>query len=269
MHFNYRMISLFLLFLAGAARSQSVTPLPNAHAHNDYKHKHPLHDALGQGFTSVEADVFLMGGDLIVAHHRPLFKRKSQSLETLYLKPLAERVKAGGGAVYPGFEGPFYLMIDFKTEGEATWAALDPLLAKYGDILSVEKEGVFKRGAVTVFLSGNRPFNSVAGASPRYAGIDGRPGNLGQGFAAGLMPVVSDNFHKVLSWTGNSEIPAEEWEKLTGLVNAAHAEGKKVRLWASPDTRLVWGTLLKAGVDLINADDLVGLRGFLVDHLGH
>ena len=51
-----------------AARPYHVTPLRQAHAHNDYEHVRPLHDALDHGFTSVEADIFLVDGDLLVAH---------------------------------------------------------------------------------------------------------------------------------------------------------------------------------------------------------
>jgi hypothetical protein len=42
-----------------------VTPLPNAHAHNDYHHPRPLLDALDAGFCSVEADVFVVGTRII------------------------------------------------------------------------------------------------------------------------------------------------------------------------------------------------------------
>src|SRR5688500_18169484 len=44
--------------------------LPNAHSHNDYEHKRPLLDALANGFTSVEADIYLVEGLLLVAHDR-------------------------------------------------------------------------------------------------------------------------------------------------------------------------------------------------------
>ena len=42
--------------------------LTNAHAHNDYEHTHPLADALEQGFCSIEADIHLVNGKLLVAH---------------------------------------------------------------------------------------------------------------------------------------------------------------------------------------------------------
>lgn len=91
-----------------------VVPLRRAHAHNDYEHKRPLLDALDRGFCSVEADVFLNNGKLLVAH-LPFFLRAERTLEALYLDPLRKRALANRGRVYPG--GPtVFLLIDVKTE---------------------------------------------------------------------------------------------------------------------------------------------------------
>src|ERR1043166_3466380 len=49
---------------------KSGPPLVRAHAHNDYEHGRPLLDALDQGFCSIEADVWLVDGKLLVAHDR-------------------------------------------------------------------------------------------------------------------------------------------------------------------------------------------------------
>lgn len=43
-------------------RGAEAEPLAQAHAHNDYEHTRPLHDALDHSFTSVEADVWLVDG---------------------------------------------------------------------------------------------------------------------------------------------------------------------------------------------------------------
>lgn len=50
-------ICLYLLFLGICNRGDSqISPLPLAHSHNDYERDNPLHDALANGFTSIEAD---------------------------------------------------------------------------------------------------------------------------------------------------------------------------------------------------------------------
>ncbi len=76
--FRMHLISLYCLTSACTSlalqNTQSVfqepTPLARAHAHNDYRHHRPLLDALAHGFTSVEADVFLVDDQLLVAHGR-------------------------------------------------------------------------------------------------------------------------------------------------------------------------------------------------------
>src|SRR5438132_815946 len=89
-----------------------VVPLRQAHAHNDYEHKRPLQDALDHGFCSVEADVFLVDGAMLVGHDQKDL-RPERTLEKLYLTPLRERVRANSGRVYRN--GPtVYLLIDVK-----------------------------------------------------------------------------------------------------------------------------------------------------------
>ena len=54
----------------------------------------------------------------------------------------------------------------------------------------------------------------------------------------------------------------EDASKLKSLVEKAHAQKRLIRFWAIPDDANGWKTLADAGIDLINTDDLAGLRGF-------
>ena len=229
-------------------------PLPNAHAHNDYEHKMPLYDALGQGFTSVEADVWLIDGELYVSHKRP-GSLTGISLRELYLMPLQQRLKANGSRVYPGYEGVFFLMIDIKAQGIETYKVLRKQLLQYSDF---QANPYFK-----VFLSGDRPFEDIRKDSAKVVALDGRPEDLGKGYSPALMPVVSDTYRKFCRWNGTGTMPEGEFEIVKKLADQAHAEGKKLRLWAIPDNENAWKTLLKAGVDLINTDKLAELSRVL------
>ena len=58
-----------------------------------------------------------------------------RTLEELYLAPLRKRVRREGGRVFRG--GPvFTLLVDIKTDGPATYAALNEVLRRYDDILT-------------------------------------------------------------------------------------------------------------------------------------
>jgi hypothetical protein len=238
-----------------------VMPLSMAHAHNDYLHDRPLLDALEHGFTSVEADIFLVDGKLLVGHTRKELK-PSRTLESLYLDPLRERMRAKGGRVHPG-NGVFHLLIDIKSDAEPTYKALAKVLASYPEMISVVEGGQQETKAVNVTISGNRPQELMAGESVRYAGIDGRLSDLGSKLPSHLMPLISDNWNLHFRWKGNGPISDEDRQKLAEVVKAAHARGRRVRFWATPDTVAMWRLLKESGVDMINTDDLQGLKEFL------
>jgi glycerophosphoryl diester phosphodiesterase len=245
-----------------AAAEPVISPLRQAHAHNDYLHPQPLFDALAQGFGSVEADIFLTPDGLLVAHEAKELK-PDRTLEELYLDPLRERIRSHDGWVYtPGFT--FWLLIDVKTEAEATYAALHSLLTKYADILSVTRDGKFEPKAVRIVLSGNRAQATIAKQGVRYVGIDGRPEDLGSKEPADLRPWISASWGSQFTWKGDGPFPDVERQKLAGFVEQAHAQGRLVRFWATPEKEAMWRELAAAKVDLINTDDLAGLRKFLL-----
>lgn len=239
-----------------------VTPLRRAHAHNDYEHARPLLDALDRGFCSVEADIHLIDGQLLVAHDRKDAK-PGRTLQALYLDPLRERVKANGGRVYR--DGPVvYLLIDVKTAAEETYAALDKVLTNYADILSATRDGKFEPKAVTAVLSGNRAKETVAKQAVRYVGIDGRPEDLDSDAPADLIPWISANWLLTFRWLGEGQMPDETRARLKEYVGKAHKKGRLVRFWATPEREAVWKELLAADVDLLNTDKLDDLRKFLL-----
>ncbi len=241
-------------------------PLPNAHAHNDYEHDRPLIEALENGFTSVEADVFLIDTTLYVYHNKPGRPSEARTLENLYLQPLEKWIAEHQGVVYSGYDGFFYLMIDFKTEPVSTYQQLKKVLWRYESILSIVREGVEEADKpVKVFISGNRPWEAVFQETEVIAALDGRPGELGQDIPPALMPVVSDHYKKFFRWKRKARVKAKYRKQLTEFVDKAHAEGKKVRLWAAPDHPDAWRFLQEMGVDLINTDHLEKLKNFLLE----
>ncbi|MDQ0857750.1 phosphatidylinositol-specific phospholipase C/glycerophosphodiester phosphodiesterase family protein [Bacillus sp. V2I10] len=245
----------------------TVVPLAKAHAHNDYEHERPLFDALDHGFTSVEADVWLEDGELLVAHDQIDIKPE-RTLESLYLKPLSERIKNNKGTIYKGYDQDFLLWIDIKSEDEATYVAIHEQLKKYNKMLTKFTDNGVKPNDVTVIISGNRPRELMENQRVRFASYDGRMSDLGSDVSNKFMPVISDNWTKHFTWQGYGEMPQHEREKLNHIVTAAHKNGQIVRFWATPDLPLpnrkaIWDELLKASVDLINTDDLPELQKYL------
>jgi glycerophosphoryl diester phosphodiesterase len=237
------------------------TPLPRAYSHNDYARPRPLLDALEQGFCSVEADVHLVDGELLIAHDRNRVKPEG-TLQALYLDPLRERVKANGGRVYR--DGPeFSLLIDFKSDAVASWAALRGLLNDYAPMLTRFRPDSTETNAVTIIISGNRPREALAAQPERFAALDGRLPDLEGAANRHLVPWISPAWYTLFGWRGNGPMPTEESAKLRQIVARAHQQGRKVRFWGGPDIPALWGEQLAAGVDLINTDKLAELRAYL------
>ncbi|MCC8409745.1 phosphatidylinositol-specific phospholipase C/glycerophosphodiester phosphodiesterase family protein [Mucilaginibacter sp. UR6-1] len=254
-----------LLFLIGnglPGQAQKI-PLQNGFAHNDYWHKRPLFDALDNGYTHIEADIFYINGEMVVAHFFPFFQG-NRTLEKLYLKPLADRIKKQGN-VFEGYDTPVTLMIDIKTGAEDTYRALKPLLQKYSSILSSYENGRLQKRQVTIVLSGNKPYRSIKNEKQRLAFIDEDLRDVGKDKCdANVYQMASCKYSSLLNWDGNGTMPDDERRLLCSYVTKAHSMGKKVRLWASPEKECVWKQLLSCGVDLINTDELAMLRKFLI-----
>jgi hypothetical protein len=253
--------------LAGETKPRT-RPLWRAHAHNDYDHPRPLFDALDHRFGSVEADIYLVGDQLLVAHD-PVDLDPARTLESLYLDPLAARVRAGHGSVYRGHHRPLQLLIDIKTEGSSTYLELDRRLRRYRHLFTTYAHGRVHPGPVTAVISGDRAARvPMEAQTVRRAFYDGRLADLGSAAPASFVPLISDNWTLNFSWLGEGPFPVAEREKLRGVMATAHARGQRVRFWATPDAagptrEALWRELLAADVDHLNTDDLGGLEEFL------
>lgn len=253
---------------AAVGRPPGPRPLRHAHAHNDYLHPHPLYDALAHGFTSVEADIFLVDGELLVAHDLA-GTDPSRTLAGLYLEPLRALVRAGHGSVHPHHRQPLQLLIDIKADGVAAYRELDRQLARYRTLFTRYHHGRVRPGAVTAVISGDRAARAPMEAQrTRLAFYDGRLDDLGTASPASFIPLVSANWTQSFGWLGAGSFPRAERDRLRTLVATAHREGRRIRFWATPDLpgperEAVWSELLAAGVDHLNTDDLAGLERFL------
>jgi hypothetical protein len=253
---------LGLLLASPVLLGAQPVPLIQAHAHNDYLHTRPLLDALDHGFCSVEADIHLVDGKLLVAHERQSVKPE-KTLQALYLEPLRQQVRRNGGRVYPHGPG-FTLLIDLKSDWQSIYPVLREALAGYADILNTfSSSGTGRTNAVTVVISGSRALKMFENETVRYAAYDGDLSNLDSTEPAALIPWISANWSATFKWRGVGEMPPEDKKRLKELVGKAHQSNRRVRFWGAPDQQPFWAEMVSNGVDLINSDDLEGLETFL------
>jgi hypothetical protein len=214
-----------------------ATVVVPGHSHNDYERSRPLLDALAAHMESIEADVFLVDGNLLVGHEREELV-PGRTLESLYLKPLKDRLRELS-AIYR--TTPLILLIDVKTDAKSTFAAIHQRLAD------------FKLPSwIKPIISGNRDRSAILGDRKPLAQYDGRLTDIQ--FAGQGIPLISDDWSATFSWDGKGLMPADQLERLRSLVKQVHERRRKLRFWAAPDTEESWKTQLEAGVDLINTD---------------
>ena len=264
--FRLSLFSLLMVLpaLAGADTA-AIIPLERAHSHNDYTRTRPLLDALDVGFCSIEADIYLVDGELLVAHDLKAV-RPERTLRAMYLDPLHERVKKNGGRVYPG--GPVVtLLIDIKDDGPTTYTRLREALKEYADMLTSFTPESTKPGAVTAIITGNCPRDVMASEATRLAAVDGRRADLESDVSPNLVPLVSMDWGTVFKWKAKEDMPADEAALLHDMVAKAHDKGRRIRFWGLPTPAVSWPLLYDAGVDLLNADNLPALQKLLLERM--
>lgn len=235
-------IALFCL-LSFALQAQS--PLSKAHAHNDYEHERPFFEAFQLGFGSIEADVYAVNGQLLVGHERNQLSL-NRNLKDLYIDPIIRVLKANK-------EGDFHqLLIDSKTSSDSTLPLIIAALKPHAEI--IQQKGF------RIVISGNRPKPSQYIESPAWITFDGRSNER---FPTSKVLLESESMLKFGFWAGQGPIPAALKEKLKNYVDQVHANGRKVRLWATPDSLLGYQALLDIGVDYIGTDKLSLLADYL------
>lgn len=247
----------------GKQTANTVVPLLHAHAHNDYHHQRPLHEALEAGFCSIEVDVYPQAGKLLVGHDTWELK-PDRTLESLYLDPLKKIVQENQGQVYP--KGPeVWLLVDIKNEGTQGYRLLTKTLQNYRSMISgIDQQGNYQSRAIRVVVSGDRDQQAILDSQGRWAGMDGRVTDLKSRAAtdANAIPLISDRWGSHFRWNGVGEMPAAELEKLQSIVQQTHQQGRRLRFWATPEKPALWNVLRANGVDLIGTDQLNELKNF-------
>ncbi len=222
------------------------------HAHNDYAKKNPLFDALQVNAYSIEVDIFLVRGELLVAHTMKETKKR-KTLSSLYINPIIQLFKKYNGAISPDSTYKTALLIDIKTNGKDVLQEL----VRFFEPLRRYFDRSVNPLAVQLIISGDRGPITEWKDYPSYIFFDARPFEEYDSEAMGKIAMVSDNYYKYLSRTNAGDVA-----KLTQVVKKAHEWNKPVRFWGSPDTEVAWKLLNACGADIINTDLPAACRAF-------
>ena len=245
------------MVLAGCASAPVVTRTPGSlpgYVHNDYRRGDPpLQEALALGYAGVEADVFLVAGELLLGHDRKEV-RPDRTLRGVYLEPL--RLAAAGRAAIRPDGQPFLLNVELKQDDPAAFAALHALLLEYRDVLVTVEDGRVRDGAVQVVLVGWQPPLAELAALPvRCCAVQRYWRDLPPDHAAlpaHLLKLVTVQYPQHFAWDGKGPVPPEFARRLAELRAARDAvPGRWLRVFKVPQRAAVYEALIAGGVDLI------------------
>lgn len=246
------------------APSTDVYPVP-VHSHNDYWRRVPLLDALAVGCQSVEADIWLKDGDLLVGHSEDSLNT-NRTLRSLYLDPLTRLLEHQNGTIYiTDPETPLVLLIDIKTDGAATWPPLMQQLEPLRDKgwLSNHNGTSPVTGPITVVGTGNTPFDMVLSNTARDVFFDAPLNHL----SSSIYNTTNSYYASIAlgaaigrTWLGR--LSAGQERTVDAQTQLAAQHGLKARYWDTPAWPIawrdrIWSDLLGHGAEVLNADDIL------------
>lgn len=245
---NLRHLLLALaLTCCGAAAAQ---PPVLIHSHNDYAQRVPFYQAYAQQVSSIEADVFLHDGQLLVGHDVEDL-RADMTFEALYVEPIVTLFARNGGRAFRDSDQTLQLMVELKSETDPTLRAVAALLGRWPEVFDPE----VNPAAVRVAVTGRVPAPEAFDRYPRFLGFDGAwdadytPEQLER------IALISTNFRDFSQWNGKGTIIPAEKEWLEQVIDRAHEQGKPVRFWNAPEGTTVYYTFYDMGIDYINTDN--------------
>ena len=255
---NLRHLLLALaLTCCGAAAAQ---PPVLIHSHNDYAQRVPFYQAYAQQVSSIEADVFLHDGQLLVGHDVEDL-RADMTFEALYVEPIVTLFARNGGRAFRDSDQTLQLMVELKSETDPTLRAVAALLGRWPEVFDPE----VNPAAVRVAVTGRVPAPKAFDRYPRFLGFDGAwdadytPEQLER------IVLISTNFRDFSQWNGKGTIIPAEKERLEQVIDRAHEQGKPVRFWNAPEGTTVYYTFYDMGIDYINTDNPEVCAAFFAD----
>lgn len=247
-------ILLCCCFINNVKSQKKIYAAGNAHSHNDYKQPHPFTTAYDAGFGSIEADIFLRNGRLLVAHDTSEILT-GNTIQKLYLDPLLAKIKANNGQVYQDASRQLILLIDVKEEAGPTLKKLVEIFSDYTTLVDCP--------SLKLVITGNQPAEALLQSYPAWLYFDGNLKKTYSKKALKKIALFSDNFKNYSKWNGIGLLAKTDQLKLDTAIDKAHALNKPIRFWGAPDISQAWLRFMQMDVDYINTDSINSLALFI------
>ena len=237
------LLSLAVLLPLSLAAQQPVI----LHSHNDYTRTAPFWEAYSQHCRSIEADVFLHEGELLVGHEVEDLKPENSFLR-MYVDPIVRTFRSNGGKMWAGSDDRLMLLVELKSATEPTLSEVVKLLEQFPDVFCAAD-------GVQIAITGNTPSKDHFQDYPVWVGFDGDIRETYTWAQLERVALVSNSFRMFAKkWNGKGRMIDSELEAVTAAIEKVHSWGKPIRFWEAPEGTSAYFTFWKLGVDIINTD---------------
>lgn len=237
-----KLLALLCCLLPLGAAAQMPVIL---HSHNDYIRTAPFWEAYSQHCSSIEADVFLQDGEILVAHNREDLSADC-TLRNMYIEPIVKLFRSHEGRMWENSEDRLILLVDLKSADALPGVV--SLVEAFPDVFASEK-------GVQVVISGNTPAPSKFGNYPSCIWFDGLLSEDYTPAQLARVGMISENFRDYArKWNGKGRMTDAELQSVKAAIAKAHEMGKRIRFWGAPEGTTAYFTFWKLGVDVINTD---------------
>jgi glycerophosphoryl diester phosphodiesterase len=249
---RFSLVLIAVILSCNAICKAQQIVLPNAHSHNDYAQAVPFYHAYNSGFGSIEADVFLVNGKLLVAHDEKNLQA-DRTLKKMYLDPIKKALKKDTSR-------QLTLLIDIKKNNAPV---LVELIEELKPLKKLCKGDDNPKGRLLILISGERPLPALFKTYPPYIYFDEDLRAIYSADDLTRVGQISLRYSKYAKWTGAGAIPIADEAKLKHIIDSVHTMGKPIRFWDAPDNSAGWAELKKLHADMLGTDRIDELSAFL------
>ncbi|HEX8608321.1 MAG TPA: alkaline phosphatase [Pedobacter sp.] len=251
------LLAITCVLCLGATAQTAKKTENSGHSHNDYSQNFPFFQAYYAGMGSIEADVYLKNGKLLVAHNEE-DTDPSKDLKSLYLEPIAKAFAKNKGRVYADSSRKMQLLIDIKAGHKEVLKQLIADLKPYLSFFDQQQN----KNAVQILISGDVPPAANFKDYPKYINFDGRTTKTYTDEQLTRIGMVSESIATFTVWNGKGTPTPADKLKLINAIAVAHKWKKPFRFWGTKDNPNTWKELENLGADWIGTDHPEKLQAY-------
>jgi len=257
---NIILQSVFVFFVFAIQSIKAQYPV-KIHSHNDYTRTMPFYEAYSQKIYSIEVDLFYRNDTFYVSHEEADINSQ-KTFESLYLNPLLSLYKINNGRAWSDADRSIQLVIEIKSGNTDEFMdALVNIIKQHPDVFNPETNP----NAVHIVITGHVPAADKFSKYPASISFDGDLNQVYTNEQLKRIALFSTDFSNLSHWNGKGSLTRDDKSKVIAAIDKAHALGKPIRFWESPDCITAWNTFYWMGIDYINTDHIEQCAEFFSD----